>query len=160
MKIAVLYHSQTGNTKEIAELIGEGINEVEGVEYKCMNIDNVDDQYINESNAVIFGCPTYYGDFSWQFKKWFDEYKGCKFNGKLGATFATENFLGGGADFALLTIVGHMLVKGMIVYSGGTTEGKPYTHFGAVAIKNGDEAQRDRARIFGSRIAKKTSDLF
>lgn len=160
MKIAIIYHSETGNTKEIAEIIGEGVNELDGVEYKCMSITDVDDEFINDSKAVILGCPTYYGDFSWQIKKWFDEYKGCKLNDKLGATFATENFLGGGADFALLTLVGHMLVRGMVVYSGGAAEGKPFTHFGAVAIKNGDEEQRNRARIFGLRVAKKTIELY
>jgi NAD(P)H dehydrogenase (quinone) len=48
----------------------------------------------------------------------------------------------------------------MLVYSGGTSWGQPFTHYGAVAIKDGDEAQRERARIFGERIARKTRDLF
>jgi len=47
----------------------------------------------------------------------------------------------------------------MLVYSGGTSWGQPINHYGAVAIKDGDEAQRERARIFGERIARKTREL-
>ncbi|MGD9679001.1 MAG: flavodoxin family protein [Vulcanibacillus sp.] len=161
MKLTILYHSKTGNTKGIAEIIAEGARDAGEVEVRCMSIDNVDYDYINNSDAVIFGCPTYYANLSWQIKKWFDEdSKACKLGGKLGAAFATENTIGGGADFALLTLAGHMLVKGMLIYSGGTAEGHPITHYGIVCIKNGDEEQKKRARIFGKRIAMKAIELF
>jgi NAD(P)H dehydrogenase (quinone) len=34
-------------------------------------------------------------------------------------------------------------------------EGAPYTHYGAVLIKTGDDDQRKRARILGERLACK-----
>jgi len=160
MEIAILYHSKTGNTEKVARLIAEGAKQIENIRVKCMSIDDIDYQYLKKSKAVIFGCPTYYADLSWQIKKWFDESWECKLGGKLGAAFATENYLGGGADFALLTLVGHMLVKGMLVYSGGSAEGQPYTHYGIVCLKDGDEQQKERARIFGKRVATKVVELF
>lgn len=160
MKLAILYHSKTGNTKEVGEIIAVGAREVKDVEVKCMSINDIDYEYLNKAKSVIFGCPTYYADFSWQMKKWFDESWGCKLGGKLGAMFATEDYLGGGADFTLLTLAGHMLVKGMLVYSGGSAEGHPYTHYGVVCIKNGDSEQRERAKIFGKRIALKIIEIF
>ena len=160
MKLSIIYHSKTGNTKEIAQIIASGAKEVIDVEVKCMSIDDIDNEYLDQSKAVVFGCPTYLADISWQLKKWFDESKRYNLKGKLGAMFATENYLGGGADFALLTLAGHMLVKGMLVYSSGSAEGQPYIHYGVVCIKNGDSDQRERAKIFGKRIALKTLELF
>lgn len=161
MKIAVLYHSESGNTAEVGNVIAQGAEKVAGVETKCMEINKIDEDYLKEARAVIFGSPTYHGDISWQMKKWFDEESGgYDFGNKLGAMFATENYLGGGSDVALLTLAEHMLVKGMIVYSGGAAEGKPYTHYGIVTIKAGDEEQQEKAAIFGERVAAKAVDVF
>lgn len=160
MKISVLYHSESGNTEKVAEIIKKGLEKVEGVEARIFAIENPDLDYIAASKAVLFGTPIYTGDMSWQMKSFLDKNKEVKLSGKLGAVFATENYLGGGADSALLSLLGHLLVKGMVVYSSGAAEGKPYTHFGAVCIKAGDEDQQQRAEIFGERIAKKAAELF
>lgn len=160
MKVAVIYHSKSGNTQKVAEIIGEGLKKVENIEVKLMRIDEVDYEFVKESKAVIFGTCTYYANISWQIKKWFDESWGCNLEGKIGAVFATEDYLGGGADIALITLIGHMMVKGMLLYSGGSSLGQPYIHMGIVTIKDGDENQKDRAKIFGERIGKKVSELF
>ncbi|ADL12761.1 flavodoxin family protein [Acetohalobium arabaticum] len=160
MKLAVLYHSETGNTERVAEIVAQGANEVDNVEAKTMGIEELDDEFVEEAEAVIFGTPTYLANFSWQTKKWFDTEMDYDLSGKLGAVFATENYLGGGADMALLTMIGHMLVRGMVIYSGGAAEGKPYTHYGAVCIQDGDEDQQERAEIFGERVASKALELF
>ena len=68
MKVAVIYHSETGNTRQMAELVGEGCRKVEGVEARCMGVEKVDDDYVIESSAVIFGSPTYVGTCSWRSK--------------------------------------------------------------------------------------------
>jgi NAD(P)H dehydrogenase (quinone) len=160
MKISVLYHSESGNTEKVAGIIKKGLEKVEGVETRTFAIENPDIDYIAASKAVLFGSPIYTGDMSWQMKSFLDKNKKVKLRGKLAAVFATENYIGGGADSALLTLIGHLLVKGMVVYSGGAAEGKPYTHFGAVCIKDGDQDQQQRAEIFGERIAKKAVELF
>ncbi len=92
-------------------------------------------------------------------KKWIETTK-LRLAGKVGSVFVTEGYIGGGADFAEMGLIAHLLVLGMLVYSGGTSWGQPFIHYGAVAIKDGDEAQRERARIFGERIARKTQELF
>jgi len=160
INIAILYHSESGNTKKVAELVAEGTHKVDGITTRCFNIGEPDFDFIEKADAVIFGTPTYLADFSWQMKKFLDTGLKCNLSGKLGAAFATENFVGGGADFALLTLTGHLLVRGMIVYSGGAGNGKPYTHFGAVCIGEGTDDQKERAVIFGERVAYKVSELF
>jgi NAD(P)H dehydrogenase (quinone) len=159
MKIAIVYHSATGNTQKIAQVIAEGAGISTEIDVKTMSIDQIDEAFLAESKAVIFGCPTYYGTFSWQMKKWFDTVK-VNLAGKLGSVFATENHLGGGADLAELGMVGHMLVRGMLAYSAGGSKEGPITHYGAVIIKDGDEFQQHRAKLLGKRVAEKAVELF
>ncbi len=160
IKLSIVYHSVTGNTKKVAELIAQGAEKIDGVETGVMSIDNPDFSFMSDSDCVIFGTPTYLGNFSWQMKAFLDKELKVKLAGKLGAVFATEKYLGGGADFALMTLIGHLLVKGMLVYSAGVSQGDPYTHFGAVCIQDGDEKQQERARLFGERIAKKAVEIY
>lgn len=159
MKISIIYHTESKNTQTVAELIADGARISDKTEVKCMPIEDVDSDFLDASKAVFFGSPVYCGTYTWQMKKWLDT-QNHALAGKLGAVFATENHLGGGADFAELSLIGCLLVYGMLVYSAGASEGAPYTHFGAVCIREGDEKQKERARIFGSRVAKKAVELF
>ena len=161
MKIAVVYHSVSGNTKKQAELVAEGALSVEGIEVNTMSIDNPDDSWCEESKAIIFGCPTYEGSCSWQMKKYLDT-AGSNFEGKLAGFFATQNWPGGGgADFAEMTMIAAALVHGMIVYSGGVKQDYPPVHFGAVSHKAPTtDIDRDRAVRLGENIATKAKELF
>ena len=159
MKISIIYHSVSGNTRGIAELVAAGARLGGDVEVRIMSIEEVDETYVNESAAVILGCPTHRGNLSWHMKQWMETTR-LKFGGKMGSVFVTANYIGGGADFAEMEMIAHLLTMGALVYSGGTAWGQPYTHFGSVVIKEGDEAQRERARLFGERVAKKALELF
>jgi len=160
IKLSIVYHSISGNTQSVARLIEQGAQKVDGVETRMISINEPDFDFMGSSDCVIFGTPTYLGSFSWQMKTFLDKGLKIKLAGKMGAVFATENYLGGGADFGLMNLIGHLLVKGMMVYSAGVAEGNPYTHFGVVCIQDGDKDQQERAKIFGERIAKKAVELF
>ena len=160
VKIAIVYYSKSGNTKKVADLIAEGANTIENIEAKCMSIEEIDTEFLMEAKTAIFGSPTITGTYSWQMKQWLDTTREIKFGGKLGAVFATANFVGGGAEVAELAMIAELLVKGMLVYSSGAAEGQPFIHYGPVCIQAGDEGQKERATIFGERIAKKTVELF
>lgn len=161
MKIAIVYHSETGNTQKMAELVKQGCLAVPGVEARCMRVDEVDESYLEEAKAAILGSPTYEGSCSWQMKKFLDQgHKGLA--GKLAGVFASQNWPGGGgASFAEMTIIAGLLVHGMIVYSGGVSVGTPYLHFGAVSRKAPDDAlYRERCNKLGENIARKALELF
>lgn len=160
MKVTILIHTKSGNTEKVAKDIREGMLKVPGIEAKVMHIDKIDKSYINESKSVIFGTPTYYANMSWEMKRWFDESGEYNLEGKLGAVFSTCDYIGGGGDTAILTIINHLMVKGMLVYSGGSALGHPYIHLGHVSLKDGTNEQRDNSKIFGERIAKKVIELF
>jgi NAD(P)H dehydrogenase (quinone) len=161
MNIAIIYHSETGNTKRMAELVREGCERVAGVEARCMPVDQVDDDYVTAAKAVILGSPTYEGACTWQMKKYLDtQARGLA--GKLGGVFASQNWPGGGgASFAEMTMIAGMLVRGMLIYSGGIAEGKPYLHFGAVSRRApDDELYQERCLKLGENIARKAVELY
>jgi len=165
VKVAIIYHSRTGNTEAMARLVAEGA-EAEGAEAALMTVDAVDWNFVRESRAVIFGSPTYEGTCSWQMKRFFDEQSGDlerhPLAGKLGAVFCSQGWPGGGgASFAEMTIVAGMLVRGMLVYSGGITAGQPFLHFGAVSARAPEEPlYQERCRKLGRLVARKVRELF
>ncbi len=159
MKISIIYHSVTGNSQRVADIIAAGARLDGTVEVKSMSIEEVDEGFLTASQAVILGCPTHRGASSWPMNKWIETTR-VKLAGKLGSVFVTEGYLGGGADFAEMELIARLLVMGALVYSGGTSWGLPYTHYGAITIKDGDDNQKERARLFGERVAKKATELF
>jgi len=160
IKVAVVYHSETGNTRKMAELVCEGCKAIDDVEVRMMPIDSVDEDFLGAAHAVIFGCPTYEGTCSWQMKKFLDEVE-VDLAGKLGGVFASQNWPGGGgADLAEITMIAAMLVRGMLIYSGGIAVGSPYLHFGAVSTRAPEGLYADRCRKLGENIAGMASDIF
>ena len=54
-----------------------------------------------------------------------------------------------------------MLVRGMLIYSGGITAGAPFLHFGAVSTRApDDELSRQRCLQLGRLVAGKARELF
>lgn len=72
MKMTVLYHSVTGNTKTMAQVIAEGMMTVAGVEAKAFPIENWDAAWVKESKCVVLGTPIYLADLCSAVKVWLD----------------------------------------------------------------------------------------
>ena len=163
MKITILYHTETGNTELAARQIADGVLSVPDTEVRLVSLTQLtaeDEAWIDKSDAVIFGTPTYVGNMSWKMKEFFDTKLKIKFGGKLGAAFATENYPTGGGELAIMTIMNHMLVKGMLCYSGGTAFGQPYIHVGPTLVRGQIEERTELCHLFGSRIATQAHRLF
>ncbi len=161
IKAAVLYHSKTGHTKEMAQVIVDGINSVEGTEARAFSIDQLDLDWIKESRCVIFGCPIYMASISGEAKQFLGgPALTCGLPGKLGGAFATADYIHGGGELGIRTILDHMMVMGMLTFSGGGMYGKPVIHLGPVAISGHLEESRDTFLIYGQRMAAMTKTLF
>lgn len=164
MKFAVIYYSKTGHTREMGEVIAKGI-EKKGGQVRLFSIEEpLDTEYLNDCDGVLFGTPVYLANTCWQMKKWFDtESASVNLAGKLGGVYSTAHFAQGGADVAILTLIGHLLVKGMLVYSGGAALGKPFIHLGPVAldaVEGHYENCKADFEIYGERFAAKAMELF
>jgi len=160
MKAAIIYHSVSGNTKRMAELVREGCESVGGIEARCFPVEEVDWDWVKDSRLVIFGSPTYEGTCSWQMKELLDNMK-VDLAGKLGGVFTSQNWPGGGGgDLAEISIIAAMLVLGMLVYSGGITRGQPFLHFGAVSTRSPEGLYAERCTKLGQNLASKAKEIF
>lgn len=79
--------------------------------------------------------------------------------GKLGGAYATAGYIHGGGDLAIQCILTHLLVDGMIVYSGGHCHGKPFIHIGPVAIAPDVDSFADLFRVYGKRMAQQALQI-
>lgn len=161
MKATIIYHSVTGNTKSMAEVIAEAMNTVEGMEAKAFPIDAVDTDFAQESKCIIVGTPIYMSSTTAAIHTWLQSgFFACKPTGKLGGAFSTANDVDGGGDLGIRTILDGMLVAGMMTYSAGASCGEPVIHLGPVGLnKHLDETQH-RFEAYGKRMAMKTMELF
>jgi NAD(P)H dehydrogenase (quinone) len=160
IRVAIIYHSETGNTLKQAELVESGCRKVPLVETKLMSIDAVDRAFLESAQAVLLGCPNYEGTCSWQMKQFLDG-PDCVVDDKLCGVFCSQNQPGGGGgSFVEMTIIAGILVRGGMVYAGGITHGMPFLHFGAVSTQSPKGLDAQRAVKLGENIAAKAVELF
>ncbi|MCL2703384.1 MAG: NAD(P)H-dependent oxidoreductase [Defluviitaleaceae bacterium] len=161
MKLTVLYHSVTGNTKLMAEAITEGIQTAENAEAKAFPIEEIDEAWVKESRCVILGTPIYYSSVSAAVKGFLERpFKIYEPAGKIGGAFATANYIHGGGELGIRLILDHMLCHGMLTYSGGYVCGNPVIHLGPVALTARLDESIDTFKLYGQRMAAKTTEIF
>ena len=160
-KVSVLYYSKTGNTKRMAEAVQKGAESVEGVEARAFSLDEVDEDWLKASDCLLLGTPIYMASVCGEVKSWL-EGPAFKYGlaGKLGGAFATADYVYGGGDLGIRTVLDHMLVAGMLTYSGGAAYGKPYIHIGPVAISGHLEESVPTFEAYGQRMATMAKRLF
>ena len=70
MKAAIVYDSRTNTTEKAAGFIADGLKSVSNIEARCFNIDEVNFEYIHQSQLLIFGSPTYMASVTAKMKSW------------------------------------------------------------------------------------------
>jgi NAD(P)H dehydrogenase (quinone) len=154
-KVIVIYYSQSGNTKKMAESVVEGIKK-EGLEVTLKDVKGLEAEELLGYEGIVIGSPTYYGTMSYQIKKLLDEsvrFHG-RLDGKVGAAFASSANVAGGNETTVLDILNAMLIHGMIIH--GDPQGD---HYGAVAIGAPDARATKECLRMGSRVAKLVKQL-
>ena len=167
MKLAVIYDSKSGNTRQAAEWIAEGMNQAKGTEASAFSIQEVDEEFVKEAKGIVIGSPSYAASMTPDMHTWLFASSGkLGIAGKLGGAFATEQFTPGGGENVIQSILTIELVKGMLCYSGGGACGMPVIHLGPVGVNNNVEKHnsmeyyRDTFRIYGNRFAQKALEIF
>jgi len=151
----VIYYSRSGNTKEMAELIAESMNE-SGLPTDCKQVAEVKAGDLLAYDAIVIGSPTYYGHMAGDVKSLIDDLVGShgKLDGKVAAAFSSAANIGGGNETTIMGIIEAMLIAGMVVQ--GDPQGD---HYGPVSIGKPDERVKNQCRRRGGRIAKLTLKL-
>lgn len=167
MKLAVVYDSKTGNTKQAAEWIIDGMNQVSGMEAKAFSIQSLDEAFVKEAKGLVIGSPSYAAQMTPDLHGWLLGATGnLGFAGKLAGAFATEQYTHGGATVVIQSILTIEMVKGMLCYSGGAACGAPVIHLGPVGVNNNVEQHNSMDRykeyfmIYGKRFAEKALEIF
>lgn len=167
MKLAVIYDSKTGNTRQAAEWIAEGMNSCAGAEAMAFGIEAVDAEFVKEAKGIVIGSPSYAAAMTPSMHAWLMPNMGkLKFAGKLGGAFATEQFTHGGGTLVIQSLLQMELVAGMLCYSSGGSCGMPVIHLGPVGVNsnmekhNGMELYKDLFLLYGQRFAAKALELF
>jgi len=94
--VLVVYHSDTGKTRQMAELVAAGASSVEGVSVELASADGLDINRIVECDGVALGSPDYFSYVAGQMKIVFDRLLSHKDELK-GKPFVGFGSHGGGA---------------------------------------------------------------
>ena len=153
MQVLILYYSKGGNTKKLAERIGEGVEFVSGVKALLKSTQEVKKEDFVDSAGMIAGSPVYFGAMAWDLKRVFDEYVVVRkqMENKVGAAFATSGDPSGGKETTIISIVQCLLIYGMIVV------GDPMDatgHYGVACVGAPDEKISENGRKLGRRVAE------
>ena len=148
-KVLISYFSKSGNTKEMAEYIKEGLDSLSDVDVDLKKVQNTTIKDLRSSDGIIIGSPTYFGVMAREVKALMDKSIQCygKLVGKVGGAFTSSGMIGGGNETTILSILQGLLIHGMIVQ--GVQKGN---HYGPVSVGAPNEEVRDECLRYGKMI--------
>jgi len=119
-KLAIIYHSAHGHTEHIARSVLEGAQQVEGVEARLIEAEEMATHPHDLVNfdGLILGSPTYLGGVSGPFKSFMDAtgrlwgQQGLK--GKLAAGFTVSSLPAGDKQSTLMSMFVFAMQHGML----------------------------------------------
>jgi NAD(P)H dehydrogenase (quinone) len=144
MKVLIVYYSTYGNVYKMAQLVAEGVAEVQGAEavirtvpelippsvidgradmkagkelQKSVPMVTADD--FRQAGAIAFGTPTRFGNVSSQLKNQIDQLTSLwlkgELEGKPAGVFVSTGSLHGGQETTILTLMAPLLHLGMVL---------------------------------------------
>ena len=149
-RILVIYDSISGNTRKMADAVAAGTKQIQNVKVAVKKANDVSLDDLCNSDGIIMGSPTYYGQMSSRLKTLIDRSVKIhgKLQGKVGGAFTSSGGTASGAETTLLSILQAMLVHGMIV--PGRSDHK---HYGAAAIGSPNKKDIEDCKELGKRVA-------
>ena len=154
-KAIVIYYSRSGNTKKMAEIISQAMNNSD-LPTECKPISDISPEDIFSYDAIVIGSPTYYGQMAGPIKQLIDDLvsRHGQLDGKVGAAFTSSANIGGGNETTIMGIIEFMLISGMVVQ--GDPKGD---HYGPVSIGKPDNRVEQQCTRRAQRIAELTKKL-
>ncbi len=162
--VLVLYESQTGNTKKMAELVVEGAGEIPDIEVRLLSVEEAMVEDFRWCQGIAVGSPTNFGSISWRMKKWWDELppeNWGKEDGKIGCAFSSSGAWGGGNELTCLAILIILMDYGLLTFGVPDYVAKQFApHYGSVvAGEPRDDRDKDSCRRLGRRLSEWVASL-
>ena len=157
--ILVLYDSKGGNTRQMAEYVAEGVQEITGIDLRMRSVDEATADDTLWADGIAVGSPTHTGLASWKMKKFWDDNAGKmwgKMDGKLGCAFSSSGGWGGGSELACMSSLIMMMNVGMLVFGVTDYVGDTFTlHHGVITARKPETDEEVAAcRRMGKRLAQ------
>jgi len=178
VNILIVFHSDYGNTKKMAEAIAAGARAT-GLARDIVSrtADEARLEDLCGADVIFFGTPVHMGSMAWPMKKLIDQagklWMEGGLEGKVGGVFATGGGFGnagGGVETTMVALHAHFLEQGMIVvgfpkslpgYADGGLHwgayGRSGNHEGMPATVS--EAALVAARSYGAHVVEVASRL-
>lgn len=166
--VLIAYHSETGNTKVMAQSVENGALSVDGVSVVLKSVDDISSEDLISADAIIVGSPVYNANVTPEISAFIASwpFEGQPLKDKIGAAFVTAGGISAGEEIVQMNILQRMLVFGMIVV-GGPEWTQP---FGASAVTDEppfevseqneiSEQFTEKGFLLGERVAKITLKL-
>lgn len=118
--VTVVYHSGYGHTAAQAQAVLKGVRSVAGVTGNIVKVEEIDQNWelLDQSQALIFGSPTYMGSVSGPFKTFMDassrRWMNQAWKDKIGAGFTNSGSLSGDKLNTLVQLAIFSAQQGMI----------------------------------------------
>lgn len=118
VSIGVIYHSNYGHTKRVAEAIVKGARQhLPEAQVKAVDVHDVDWDFLDQADLLVFGSAVYMGSVTAGFKTFMDEtsqrWYHRKWEGKWAAGFANSGGLSGDKLAVLQQICLYTMQHGM-----------------------------------------------
>ncbi len=186
-KFSIIYHSRSHSVEKLANEIAIGIKSTGDAKINLILCSDAKYRIeeINDSDAIIFGSPTYFGSISSEMKEFFDSTSNIfinkKWKDKIAGAFTHASSLSGDKLMTLMQMMVFAMQNGMIWVGQDLLANEEVNHewkdLDANHVNNlgswiGPMAQSDNrrgielsqsdlltARLFGKRIAILTRRL-
>ena len=157
--ILVLYHSQDGHTKMMADLVAEGAAAVPATEVRLKSVVEATADDLVWCDGVAAGSPTHMGTIAWEMKRWWDvtvQPLWPNVEGKIGCAFTSSGGLAGGGELTCLALQIVLMNYGFLVFGIPDYVAPGQTlHYGAIcAGRPRNDGDREACRRLGRRLSE------
>lgn len=157
--VAVVYYTEQGHTKALAEAVAKGARTSSGAEVRLLSVDKATNEDLLWADAVIVGSPVHSANVAAPIQRFlshmpWDE----RMKDKIGAAFVTGGGISSGEELAQINILHSMLIYNMIVVGGPTWN----QAFGASAITEEEPFTKQESPKFlvkGEALGKRVADI-
>lgn len=158
-RILVLYYSQSGHTKMMADLVTEGAGSLPQTDVRLRSVAEATADDLVWCDGVAVGSPTYMGSIAWEMKRWWDvvaQPLWFEVEGKIGCAFSSSGGLAGGGELTCLALQIVLMNYGLFVFGIPDYVAPGQTlHYGAVcAGRPRHEGEREACRRLGRRLSE------
>jgi len=164
-RILVLFHTDGGHTKLMAELVRDGALSVPDTEVRLLSVAEATAADLLWCDGIAAGSPTHMGTVAWEMKRWWDvvaQPLWFEIEGKIGCAFSSSGGLAGGGELTCQTLLTILMNYGLLVFGVPDYVAPGRTlHYGAICAGHPrDDADRDACRRLGRRLAEWAQVLF